>query len=109
MEDLLLYMNRSIETLNVKAWINDLREKSLSIDFPNFVSQYSGLFAGADPDIIQGEEQKGEEQQRQESKRSDSVAEDGKEGRDGLQDVEVLNKKVREIGGTSWLSVVMCM
>lgn len=48
-EQLLLYMNRPIDSVQVNRWINVLKDSNKEIEFPEFVGQYSSLFAGDDP------------------------------------------------------------
>lgn len=48
-EQLLLYMNRPIDSVQVNKWLNGLKDADKSIEFPEFVGQYSSLFAGDDP------------------------------------------------------------
>lgn len=51
-EQLLLYMNRPIDSVQVSRWVNGLKEADRSIEFPEFVGQYSALFAGDDPGVF---------------------------------------------------------
>jgi Ca2+-binding EF-hand superfamily protein len=48
-EQLLLYMNRPVDSVQVNAWLLRLKDSETKIDFPEFVGQYSALFAGEDP------------------------------------------------------------
>jgi len=54
-EQALLYMNRPVDSAAVNAWLLRLKDRGLKIEFPEFVSQYSALFAGMDPDVPVGE------------------------------------------------------
>eukprot|EP01038_Epipyxis_sp_PR26KG_P008402 gene8402-11360_t len=54
-EQLLLYMNRPIDSYHVNSWLNKLKNSNVKIDFIEFVSQYSSLFVGEDPDVPIGE------------------------------------------------------
>lgn len=40
-EQMLIYMNRPVESVQVRAWLQCLKEKEDSIEFPEFVAQYS--------------------------------------------------------------------
>lgn len=48
-EQVLLYMNRSVETDKAKAWINNMKIKEKEIEFAEFVAEYSAVVAGDDP------------------------------------------------------------
>ena len=50
-ENVLLYMNRPIDSVQVNLWINKLKDEGLSVDFIEFVTKYSYLFANEDPDL----------------------------------------------------------
>ena len=38
---MLIYMNRPVESIQVRTWLQCLKEKEDSIEFPEFVAQYS--------------------------------------------------------------------
>lgn len=40
-EQMLVYMNRPVESVQVREWLLKLKEKEDSIEFPEFVAQYS--------------------------------------------------------------------
>lgn len=40
-EQLLLYMNRPVDSVQVNAWLTKLKDSATAITFPDFVSQYS--------------------------------------------------------------------
>jgi hypothetical protein len=42
-------MNRAVDSADVNAWILKLKDDKIRIAFPEFVEQYSALFAGSDP------------------------------------------------------------
>ena len=54
-EQALVYMNRPVDSAAVNAWLLRLKDKGLKIEFPDFVAQYTALFAGEDPDVPLGE------------------------------------------------------
>ena len=54
-EQLLIYMDRPIDSDDVNHWINHLKDKDLTVDFADFVGKYSSFFSGIDPDVPVGE------------------------------------------------------
>lgn len=40
-EQMLVYMNRPVDSVQVAAWLQKLKENDDSIEFPEFVAQYS--------------------------------------------------------------------
>lgn len=50
-EQVLVYMNRPVDSVQVRAWLDKLKDQEDAIEFPEFVAQYSALFAGEDPGI----------------------------------------------------------
>lgn len=40
-EQALLYMERPIDSVQVNAWLTRLKDSEATVDFPEFVSQYS--------------------------------------------------------------------
>ena len=40
-EQLLLYMNRPVDSVQVNSWLTALKDSDEAIDFPEFVGQYS--------------------------------------------------------------------
>lgn len=40
-EQLLLYMNRPVDSVQVNTWLNRLKDTDTAVDFPEFVGQYS--------------------------------------------------------------------
>jgi Ca2+-binding EF-hand superfamily protein len=40
-EQMLVYMNRPVESVQVRDWLLKLKEKDDAIEFPEFVAQYS--------------------------------------------------------------------
>lgn len=51
MEQMLVYMNRPVDSNDVHAWLFKLKDNEIEIEFPEFVAQYTALFAGEDPDV----------------------------------------------------------
>ena len=43
-EQMLVYMNRPVESVQVAAWLQKLKENEDTIEFPEFVAQYSVNF-----------------------------------------------------------------
>ena len=58
-EQALVYMNRPVDSVQVKEWLDRLKTDrdtpSGYLEFPEFVCQYTALFAGEDPDVPAGE------------------------------------------------------
>jgi hypothetical protein len=50
-EQMLVYMNRPVDSHAVHVWLQKLKDNETEIEFPELVAQYSALFAGTDPDI----------------------------------------------------------
>ena len=55
LEQLLVFMKLPVDSSAVNKWITDLKDSGGRIEFGEFVSQYSVLFAGQDADVPAGE------------------------------------------------------
>ena len=57
-EQALVYMERPIEAEGASRWLSRLHEARELVDFAEFVSAYSAIFAGSDPDLVGDRRQK---------------------------------------------------
>jgi len=55
LEQILNYMNKPVDSVDVNRWLESLKEAGRSLSFAEFVSQYCSLFGGHDPDVPLGE------------------------------------------------------
>ena len=53
-EQLLVYMNRPVDSAPVNLWLTRMKDASETVEFPEFVSKYSSFFSGVDPDVSAG-------------------------------------------------------
>jgi hypothetical protein len=82
-EQSLVYMNRPVDSAEVAAWLDKLRDNRVLLEFPEFVAQYSGLFAGEDPDVPVGEKPSGDDDKEKDGEVSGSERRRRRSTRDG--------------------------
>jgi len=70
-EQMLIYMNRPIASNQVKKWLETLKLTDEKVEFPDFVAQYSSLFANEDPDILNNEKHSEKSMTDEKGKRDD--------------------------------------
>ena len=87
-EQMLIYMNRPIASNQVKQWLETLKLTNEKVEFPDFVAQYSSLFANEDPDILNNEKQYNEKliTDDEKGKKRDDIKKDDKDNEKWLDD-----------------------